>query len=328
MTPTIPTVRSRLSAAIVAFVSGFGLANYAIFMVPAPDRVLWMVVAGMLMATSAWGVMVADSPGRLSMWAVLGVEAFFVLTLIPLLWIVSLAMSDEAVPTSLWPEAWTTGAFGALVDDAALVDAAQRSLASAGLATAVGAVVALPLSVVLARTRWRFGPVARAAVVMVVLAPTTALAVGAGDLVVRLGGPFAATTPRVALAQLVVTVPFAVWVLTSAMRGVPWTLAEAVAVDGGGARTVFFRVLLPTAGPAIGVGLLLTFLVAAQDLALATSVTGPSSTTLPVLLLDRAGEPGQHAAVAAVGLCWTAPVALLALVAPRVITRLLGGSPR
>ena len=327
MTPTIPSVRSRLSGALVAFVLGFGLANLAIFTIPPPDQVLWVVVAGVLMLTSAWGVLVADSPRRVSVWAVLGAEAFLVFTLVPLLWLVSLATGGGSTPTTLWPEAWSGSGFGELGDDDALREAAVLSASAAGLATLVAAMPALGLALLLARSRWRPRRFVQVVAITAVLLPTVALAIGAGDLVLRVG---AVDSPlaRVTIVQLAIAVPFATWVFTAALRAAPWSLVDAARVDGASGRDVLVRVLLPTVGPALLVGLALTVVVTAQDLAFATSVTGPQATTLPAMLLDRAGDPGGGAVVAAAGLCWGVPVALLALVAPRTITRLLGGSYR
>lgn len=327
MTLTIPSVRSRLSAAIVAFVVGFGLANLAIFTIPPPDQVLWVVVAGVLMLTSAWGVLVADSPRRVSVWAVLGAEAFAVFTLVPLLWLVSLATAGGTTPTSLWPEAWSGSGFRELADDGVLREAAILSASAAGLATLLAALPALGLAVLLVRSRWRPRRFVRAAAVTAVLLPAVALAIGAGDLLLRVG---AAPSPllRVTIVQMAIAVPLATWVFASALQAAPWNLVDAARVDGARGRTVLVRVLLPTVGPALVVGLALTAVVTAQDLALATSVTGPQATTLPAVLLDRAHDPGSVAVVAATGLCWGVPVAVLALVAPRTITRLLGGSYR
>ncbi|MEG9225136.1 ABC transporter permease subunit [Aeromicrobium sp. Sec7.5] len=327
MTPTIPSVRSRLSAALVAFVVGFGLANLAIFTIPPPDQVLWVVVAGVLMLTSAWGVLVADSPRRVSVWAVLGAEAFAVFTLVPLLWLVALTTGGGSTPTSLWPEVWSGSGFRELADDAVLREAAVLSVAAAGLATLLAALPALGLALLLVRSRWRFRRFVRVAAGTAALLPAVALAVGAGDLVLR-ADLVSSPLLRVTIVQLAIAVPLATWVFVTALHAAPWSLVEAARVDGARGRTVLVRVLLPTVGPALLVGLALTVVVTAQDLALATSVTGSQATTLPAALFDRARDPGSVAVVAATGLCWGVPVAVLALVAPRTITRLLGGSYR
>ncbi|GAA1738636.1 ABC transporter permease [Aeromicrobium alkaliterrae] len=329
MTPTIPSVRSRLVAALVAFVLGFGLANLAIFTITGPDRVLVLAVAGVLVLTSAWGVLVADSPRPVSVWAVIGAEAFAIFTLVPMLWAVALATGDGTTPTSLWPQAWSGGGFADLADDGALRSAAGLSVSAALLATGVAALPALGLAALLVRTRWRPRHAVRTFAIAAALLPAVALAVGGGDLVLRLGGPFEdSALLRVALVQLAIAVPLTTWVFTAALASAPWNVVDAARVVGAGAVRVLVRVLLPTVGPALLVGLSLAAVVTAQDLALATSVTGPQATTLPVLLLDRARDPSSTALVAAAGICWAAPVAVLALVVPRTITRLLGGSYR
>jgi|UPI0003C7EF50 ABC-type spermidine/putrescine transport system permease subunit II len=340
----IPSVRSRLSAAAVAFVLGFAVANYGLFRVPPPDQWLWVGAAAVLMGTSAWGVIVADSRRRLSVWAVLGVELFVVVTLVPMLWIVTLALSGSTQPSGLWPESFDTSAFGTAWDDEGIRSAASTSVAAAVLATAVAILPALALAIVLARSRWRARRAVHAFVLLVVLSPLVVAAVGIGDLAVTLG--VSDTTVTVAVAQLVITLPLLTWAFTSVLATAPWTLADAARVDGASRTAVLRRVLLPTVGPGMLVAVALVAVVALQDFALASSVTGAGDArTLPVELLQRlsgavdagAGSnvtapDGPSAAgtavVAAVGLMALVPAAVLALVGPRTLTRLMGRSYR
>lgn len=330
----IPSVRSRLTASVVAFLAGFAIANYGIFEVPPPDQWLWIATAAMLIATSAWGVIIADSRRAISVWAVLGVELFAVVTLVPMLWLATLALSGSGRPSTLWPDSLDTSAFRSAWDDDALRDAAATSLAAAAIATGLAVLPALGLAIVLARSRWRARRVVHAVVMLVVLSPLVVAAVGLGDLVVQLG--VADTTLTVAVAQLVITLPLLTWAFTGVLAAAPWPVVEAARADGASRGAVLRRVLLPLVGPGLLVGVALAGVVALHDVVLAGSVTGAGDArTLPVALLHRAleGDPSAAgvsatATVAAVGLMALVPVAVLALVGPRTLTHLLGRSYR
>ncbi|EFQ83717.1 ABC transporter, permease protein [Aeromicrobium marinum DSM 15272] len=321
-----PTVRSRLLAAGVAFLAGFGLANYAIFRVPPPDQWLWVGFAAVLIATSAWAVVISDSPRPVSVWAVIGLEFFTLLTLVPLLWVVTLAVTPgDAVPTALVPEGWDLSAFSDLRQSADLRGAALTSVLAAALATAVAIPVGLAAAVGLFRSGSRAARWSRVAVAGLLMAPLVVLAVAAEDLAVR-----AELVDRVwvvGVAQSVITVPLATWMFVRLLRSSPWNLVEAARADGARRRTVLLRVWLPSAGPSVLVVALTVFVVAAQDLVLGAALTAsPGSATLPSALLSLPVAPESVSLAAAAGLVWLVPTALALVVLSRPLTRLLGRS--
>ena len=263
-------------------------------------------------------------------------------------------MSGSTQPSGLWPESFDTSAFGTAWEDDGLRSAASTSVVAAGLATAAAILPALGLAIVLARSRLRARRAVHAVVLLVVLSPLVVAAVGIGDLAVTLG--LADTTGTVAVAQLVITLPLLTWAFTSVLATAPWTFADAARVDGARRMAVLRRVLLPTVGPGLLVAIGLVAVVALQDFALASSVTGAGEArTLPVELMQRlsgavdAGpssnrssptrssptrsssdgpSPVGTAVVAAAGLMALLPAAVLALVGPRTLTRLMGRSYR
>ena len=108
-----PTIRSRLAASATAFLLGFVLANYGILRVAGPDRWLWLAIAIVLMVTGAVGVIISDSPRRVSVWSVVGYEFMIVFTLVPIVWIFSVATAgDLGTPTSILPQRVDWSAFG------------------------------------------------------------------------------------------------------------------------------------------------------------------------------------------------------------------------
>ena len=124
-----PSIRSRVVASAIAFVLGFGVANYGILRVPGRDRWLWFAVAIVLMITSVVGVLMADSRRRLSMWSVLGVEVLALFTFLPLLWTFTLATSTETLTTqSLLPHDIHWGIFRDVLNSDTIRHAAVTSL--------------------------------------------------------------------------------------------------------------------------------------------------------------------------------------------------------
>lgn len=325
----IPSIRSRLAASILAFVLGFGVANYGIFMIEAPDRWLWAAVAVVLMATGGAGVLFADTRRAVSFWAILGVEMLTVFTLVPLLWTFTVATTPDAqVPQTLWPQDVTWAAFDGAIGSGAVRDAAATSLLVAALSTIIAMVLAVPAACALVRLPMHGRRIAYGVVVAALLLPVVALA-----------GPFAAQLmsfgvygSRLALVlpMLVVALPLAIWLCVTVVKDVSWELLDAVRADGATRWQVFRRFALPLMGPGVVAVAFVVFVAACNDFVLGAGLApGRPSLPLPAPLLVAAGQAdGSSATVAAAGLLWLLlPLALL-LALPRRINHLLGRSYR
>ena len=151
-----PTVRSRLAAAATAFLLGFVLANYGILRVVGPDRALWLTLAVILMVTGAVGVIISDSPRRVSVWSVVGLEFMIVFTLAPLLWMFTIAAApDLGTPTSMLPQRFEWSGFREALGDANLRGALLNSLLVSFVATLISLAIAVPAAQSLTRERTR-----------------------------------------------------------------------------------------------------------------------------------------------------------------------------
>ncbi|MFT4703000.1 MAG: arabinogalactan oligomer/maltooligosaccharide transport system permease protein [Bradymonadia bacterium] len=86
-------------------------------------------------------------------------------------------------------------------------------------------------------------------------------------------------------------VPFCVWMLKGYFDTVPKELEEAALVDGASQWTIFTRIVLPLARPAIVVTALFSFMTAWNEYILAaTFLSDERSATLPVVLQRYAGS--------------------------------------
>jgi multiple sugar transport system permease protein len=130
------------------------------------------------------------------------------------------------------------------------------------------------------------------------------------------------TLPAVMITHLVLTLPFAVWLLRGFFMEIPMELEEAAMVDGASRLTAFFRVVLPIAAPGLAVTGFFCFIFSWNEFMFALILTRRVATTLPVLI------SGMHAAhgvlwstMSALAVLGIIPVVILAIIAQRYLIR-------
>jgi ABC-type glycerol-3-phosphate transport system permease component len=319
------SVRARLTAAGIAFILGFVIANYGILRVPGRDQWLWLAAAVVLMLTGAVGVIIADTRRRISIWAVLGLETLAFFTIVPLLWVFTLATTPEGqVARSVLPTDVSWSVFGDVLDADVLRRAAVTSVLVALIATAGSLLVAGPAVYAMVRRHARGRRVVHVYTAAVLLAPLVAFAGPFGDQLRAFGW----YDHRLALAlpTLMLTLPLALWLGVTLMRDVPWSLDDALRADGAGRRQRLRWFILPNVAPAVLTVTLLVFLAACNDALIGATLTGSDlSRTLPATLLLAADQlENPTAQLAAAGLLWLVPALLVLLALPRRTLRLLG----
>ncbi|MCW2830109.1 MAG: hypothetical protein JWP31_801 [Aeromicrobium sp.] len=324
-----PSVRSRLWASGTSFALGFGLANYGILMITKPDQWLWIVTAVVLMATGAAGVLFADTGRAVSFWAILGLEVFAVFTLVPLLWMFTVATTPSGLTAeTLWPREVSWSAFDGSIHSDILQRAAGTSLLVSGVATLIAVPLAIAAAYALVRLpvtgrRWAY-----AFVLAVLLMPLVTIAGPMTDQLVAFdlyGSRLALVVPA-----LVVTLPLAIWLSVTVFRGVPWPLHDAVRADGATRAQVLRHFAVPNLAPGLAVVTLLVFVAGLNDFVLGAALSPDDRTSpLPATLMIATRQlDDSSAAVAAAGLLWLLPAVVLLLVFPRRINQLLGRSYR
>jgi len=325
-----PTVRSRLAASATAFLLGFVLANYGILRVVGPDRSLWLALAIVLMVTGAVGVIISDSPRRVSVWSVVGLELMIVFTLTPLLWIFTLAVApDLGTPTAMLPQRFDWSAFGEALGDANLRGPLLNSLLVSFVATLISLAIAIPAAQSLIRVRSKLVSRIYLGVVTLILAPLIVLQ-GAIAEQLRVFGLIGFRLAAV-IPMLLLTVPLATWLCVSVLRDVPWTLRDAIRVEGASTGDEFRRFVVPIIGPGLLVAAFVTFVVALNDLAVgAVMMSSQSSRLLPATMIFASGDSGSSgdSAVVALALLLLLPSLAVLLAVPRKILLLLGRTYR
>jgi putative spermidine/putrescine transport system permease protein len=155
------------------------------------------------------------------------------------------------------------------------------------------------------------------------LLPT--LIIGLGLLMVLQPLGLVATWPGLALAHLVIVLPFVVRLMTTAFAALPPAMAEAASTLGAGPWRSFLRVTLPMVAPGLLAAATLAFLVSFDETVISLFVVGPRLTTLPITLF-RYTESRADPLVAALAVVLIVLTAIVVLAVDRLVglSRALG----
>jgi len=199
------------------------------------------------------------------------------------------------------------------LSDPVAIQALLTSLLSASLATAIIALLGVPLGYVLARRNFP----GRGILTLLVYLPLVFPPVVSGILLLILYGPYGpigapfanagleldSSFAGIVLSQIFVASPFVIIAALSAFEAVDPALEQVAATLGKGSWEIFWRVNLPVARASIIAGLLLGWLRALGEFG-ATVVMAYHPYTLPIYLYVQLSGTGVGAAL---------PLALLTL---------------
>jgi len=126
----------------------------------------------------------------------------------------------------------------------------------------------------------------------------------------------------VIIPHLIITIPFAVWMIKGFVAEVPRELEEAAMIDGCSHLGVIRRVTLPLIAPGIVVTALFCFIWSWNDFLFALILTRNYAMTLPVAIAGMREAHGlMWGAVSATAAMATLPVLLMAIVLQKYIVR-------
>jgi trehalose/maltose transport system permease protein len=204
-----------------------------------------------------------------------------------------------------------------------------NSVLVASTVVVLSLLLGLTASFALARVRFRGRKVLLLAVLGVSMFPQIAVLSGMFELVTWLG--LYNRLPALVLSNLILTLPFTVWVLTTFMRELPKELEEAAIVDGASLWTILTRVFLPLLGPAMATTGLLAFIAAWNEFLFALTFTQtPSVQTVPVAIAQFSGTSAFETPwglIMAASVIVTVPLIVLVLIFQRkIISGLTAGA--
>ena len=243
---------------------------------------------------------------------------------VPILCLMVFSFNDSAMMTS-W-SGFSLRWYAALFQDQALLSAARLSLLIAGLTATAAVVIGTWAGYVLARMgRFRgFGLYVGLLSAPLVI-PEVVLGISLLLMFVELGslfgwpdgnGVFTIWVGHVTLCMAYVAI-----VVQSRIRDLDRSLEEAAADLGATPLRVFFSVTLPLIAPALMAAWLLAFTLSLDGVVIASFLSGPGYTTLPLEVFSRV-RLGLKPEINALATLFILAVGIFVIVASRLQARL------
>jgi len=266
--------------------------------------------------------------GRIAFWAL--VFMVVVLSLAPFLWFVLTSLKSQvevtARPPGLWPSGSLQFYFSAL-KNYGLMNYLGNSLIVAGATTVINLLLATLAAYALARLRLKRAGLVMGLLLAAAMFPQTSLAGPVWRILQALD--WLNSYQGLVLPYVTLTLPLAVWILTSFFRELPRDLEDAALMDGCTRWKLLWKVVFPLAAPGVFTAAILVFIYAWNEFFFALLImTRQDVQTLPVGIALFQGEYtmpwGEIAAASTVA---TLPlVALVLLFQKRIVRGLSAGA--
>ncbi len=203
---------------------------------------------------------------------------------LPIAILVIYSFNDSRLVT-VWG-GWSMRWYAELARNSAMLDAASVSLRVALLSASIATVLGTLAAVALTRTgrfrgRLMFSGMIHAPLVMPEVITGLAL------LLLFVSVQFERGFWSIVIAHTTLTMCFVAVIVQSRLVGFDRSLEEAAMDLGCPPLKTFLTVTLPLIAPAVAAGWMLAFTLSLDDLVLASFVTGPGATTLPIRIYSE-----------------------------------------
>jgi trehalose/maltose transport system permease protein len=251
------------------------------------------------------------------------VAAIAVFALFPFYYAVltSLRSGTDLFRVAYLPDALDLSNYVALFERQSFGRNILNSVLVAGSVVALSLLAGVTAAYAFGRIAFRGRKLLLVTVLCVSMFPQVAVLSGMFELIRALG--LYNTLPGLILANLMLTLPFTVWVLTTFMRELPREIEESAYVDGATPWITIRRIFLPLMAPAMVTTGLLSFVVAWNEFLFALTFTLTDEQRLvPVAIALMSGSSGYElpwGAIMAASVTVTIPVIALVLVFQRRI---------
>ena len=214
--------------------------------------------------------------------------AFTFLAVYPVLWVLTIAFSgkqslaladlpenpsawDLVRAVTPWPERWSLQNFTAVFTDQPFLAWMGNSAAIAVATTVLGVFLAMTAAYAFSRFRFPGQKAGMMSFLVSQMFPGTLMLIPLYIIVVQWLG-LGSTRTGLVLIYGTTSVPFSVWMLKGYFDTIPRELEEAAFIEGASAGTVFWRIIIPLAKPALAITALFSFMSAWNEFILAATL--------------------------------------------------------
>lgn len=258
---------------------------------------------------------------RIGFWLLVAAIALF--SLFPFYYAVisSFRSGADLFTVAYWPERFDLANYFAVFQRQPFGLNIVNSIVVAGAVVALSLALGLTASYAFGRVAFRGRSLLLMTILGVSMFPQVAVLSGMFELIRSFG--LYNTLPGLILANLMLTLPFTIWVLTTFMREMPKEIEEAAFVDGATPWIVVRRVFLPLMAPAAVTTGLLAFIVSWNEFlfALTFTLTNERRTVPPAIALMTGSTAYElpWGTIMAASVIVTLPIIALVLVFQRKI---------
>jgi putrescine transport system permease protein len=187
---------------------------------------------------------------------------------------------------------FSTKWYGALLDDQKILDAAWLSLKVAVTNATISTFLGTLAAIVLVRFRrfagrTLFSGMITAPLVMPEIITGLAMLLLFVSMEQAFGWPAGRSMTTIVIAHVTFSLSFVTVVVQSRLSQMDISLEEAAMDLGARPAKVFLVITLPIIFPALLAGWLLAFTLSVDDVVISSFVTGPGSTTLPIVIFSK-----------------------------------------
>lgn len=210
--------------------------------------------------------------------AVTGAVYFFLHA--PMLVLVAFSFNDSKFSVE-W-KGFTLQWYSRLLERADIMAALKASLVVGGISTVVSTILGTLFAMGLARHRFRGRQFLESLIYVPVVTPEIVVGISLLILFVAMGIQLGTMT--IIIAHIAFNISFVVIVVRARLEGMDESLEEASMILGADEWTTFWRVTVPQLWPGILSGALLAFTMSFDDFMITSLVSGPGSSTLPIVV--------------------------------------------
>jgi arabinogalactan oligomer / maltooligosaccharide transport system permease protein len=219
-------------------------------------------------------------------WIHAGLISFTLLTIYPVLWVLALAFSGQQSvgivdlpkdPTFLerargvlpWPAHFSFKNFTDVMTEQPFATWLLNSVMVSVMTTVLGVFLACTAAYAFSRFRFPGRDGGMLAFLVSQMFPGTLMLIPLFIIIVKWLG-LGNTFWGLVIVYATTAIPFCVWMLKGYFDTIPIDIEESARIDGASPQTIFFRIILPLAKPAIAITALFSFMTAWNEFILAS----------------------------------------------------------
>ncbi|NMC55377.1 MAG: carbohydrate ABC transporter permease [Chloroflexi bacterium] len=195
-----------------------------------------------------------------------------------------------SVPPTFFPEQFTLENYLQIQEYSYIPNTFLNSLIIAVLSSALTLVLAIPAAYAITRYNTRYGRAFLITTLIARMVPYISVAVPLFFVFrsIKLVG----TYPAVIVGHMTISLPFAIWLLSSFFEGIPVELEEAARIDGCSRIQALLLVIIPITLGGIAVAAIFSFLASWNDFLFSLLLTSTSTKTAPLAIAEFNSQYG------------------------------------